>query len=109
MNDNDWKKISSAFFKTPAARPSDDFVDKVMARIDSPAPMVVFDWRRWFIPLAGMAVLPFLFLNSPVLETPPSTEELLLANETQDLPVSWMVNNSEPSAGDVIGIATEER
>lgn len=64
--DEDWKKISQAFFKTPAPKPSEAFVFQVMEKIrgnNAPA----FDLKsflRWAIPSLGFMMGAILFLSA---------------------------------------------
>jgi anti-sigma factor RsiW len=80
-----WKKSAPAFFRAPAAPPSEAFVQRVMAALPAAAPRA--DWREFFtfprLALAGAGALVlvlFLRPDRPPMPVDPSAAVLHVAS-----------------------------
>ncbi|MCB4755839.1 MAG: zf-HC2 domain-containing protein [Elusimicrobia bacterium] len=100
-NAEEWKKTTDMFFKTPQLPSSEEFVHRVMARIERLEPADVREQgglrralNRWFYPaFVGAAVAGFLFIMTvPMPEPKAPLDSLLFEYKAENIPSDWLVS-----------------
>ncbi len=107
-----WGRIAGALLPPPQVQPSEQFVQRVMARVEEAQtePVWIGAWRlRWLMPAlgAGLAATLLVFNLTSSPDAPLSTDGLLLADAT-GAQANGRVSDGGPQEDDLTALLWEE-
>ncbi len=106
----DWRRISTTFFKTNPKLQSDFFVGRVMARLEAAPQPFPFGFLSPLLKMsfAGASLaLALVALNSS--SSPVTVDSLLLADGRSQTNTNWIFEENEVETGELLGYSMEER
>jgi anti-sigma factor RsiW len=107
-----WKKIAKTFFRPPTPQSSEQFVQRVMERVEGLTESGWARWRpvslRWLAPALGFGIAAsLLFIGVTYQEPLISTESLLLASGPEGMTPEWVSLIESPQADTLLPIVLE--
>ena len=101
-----WGALSQTFFTAPAEINSEEFVQKVMARVPGGmlAAAVWGGWKRWAWAAAAAGMLAMAFPFESLMTSTPTTERLLLEDSNDSPAMNGFFSGEDSSTGELLGL-----